>query len=180
LEVKLTKNSTPSDESHSVIHGRPFPLKGRFYASIFVHFEPFGYTKDLMSKDPAAYLDEEELDEVDNIYEESKQAMIVEANEAAQVGNLDLLQKLVEEDPEIVHKADSNGWRPIHEAARSGNTEILKFLVENGSLVDERTNMDTGGSALFLARESLEEGHPSISYLQSIGAKAVHPIESEL
>jgi prolyl 4-hydroxylase len=27
-------------ESHSIIHGRPFPLKGRFYANIFVHFEP--------------------------------------------------------------------------------------------------------------------------------------------
>ena len=29
-------------ESHSVIHGRPFPLKGKFYANIFVHFEPIG------------------------------------------------------------------------------------------------------------------------------------------
>lgn len=27
-------------ESHSVIHGRPFPLRGKFYANIFVHFEP--------------------------------------------------------------------------------------------------------------------------------------------
>jgi hypothetical protein len=26
-------------ESHSVIHGRPFPLKGKFYANIFIHFE---------------------------------------------------------------------------------------------------------------------------------------------
>jgi len=29
-------------ESHSVIHGRPFPLRGKFYANIFVHFEPIG------------------------------------------------------------------------------------------------------------------------------------------
>lgn len=29
-------------ESASVIHGHPFPLKGRFYASIFIHFEPSG------------------------------------------------------------------------------------------------------------------------------------------
>lgn len=29
-------------ESHSVIHGRPFPLNGDFYANIFVHFEPLG------------------------------------------------------------------------------------------------------------------------------------------
>merc|ERR1712238_174989 len=31
-------------ESHSTIHGRPFPLKGRFVANIFVHFEPTGHT----------------------------------------------------------------------------------------------------------------------------------------
>jgi len=27
-------------ESHSVIHGRPFPLKGRYYANVFIHFVP--------------------------------------------------------------------------------------------------------------------------------------------
>jgi prolyl 4-hydroxylase len=31
-------------ESHSIIHGRPFPLKGRFYANIFIHFEPTGHS----------------------------------------------------------------------------------------------------------------------------------------
>ena len=31
-------------ESHSVVHGRPFPLKGRFYANIFIHFEPVGHS----------------------------------------------------------------------------------------------------------------------------------------
>lgn len=31
-------------ESHSVIHGRPFPMKGKFYAMLFVHFEPTGKT----------------------------------------------------------------------------------------------------------------------------------------
>jgi len=31
-------------ESHSVLHGRPFPLKGRFYANLFIHFEPTGHS----------------------------------------------------------------------------------------------------------------------------------------
>ena len=31
-------------ESHSVLHGRPFPLKGNFYAMLFIHFEPTGQT----------------------------------------------------------------------------------------------------------------------------------------
>ena len=31
-------------ESHSVIHGRPFALNGRYFANVFVHFEPLGHT----------------------------------------------------------------------------------------------------------------------------------------
>lgn len=31
-------------ESHSVVHGRPFPLKGRYYAMLFIHFEPTGHS----------------------------------------------------------------------------------------------------------------------------------------
>mmetsp|Transcript_23436 Transcript_23436/g.56578 ORF Transcript_23436/g.56578 Transcript_23436/m.56578 type:complete len:294 (-) Transcript_23436:1363-2244(-) len=27
-------------ESHTVLHGRPFPLMGRYYANVFVHFKP--------------------------------------------------------------------------------------------------------------------------------------------
>ena len=29
-------------ESHSLIHGRPFPMKGKSYANMFVHFQPTG------------------------------------------------------------------------------------------------------------------------------------------
>lgn len=29
-------------ESHSIIHGRPFPFRGKFFANVFVHFEPLG------------------------------------------------------------------------------------------------------------------------------------------
>jgi prolyl 4-hydroxylase len=32
-------------ESHSVIHGRPYALKGSYYANVFVHFEPLGHTQ---------------------------------------------------------------------------------------------------------------------------------------
>eukprot|EP01031_Cornospumella_fuschlensis_P032222 gene32222-38973_t len=30
-------------ESHTVLHGRPFPMKGRFYANVFVHFKPLDH-----------------------------------------------------------------------------------------------------------------------------------------
>ena len=32
-------------ESHTVLHGRPFPLKGKFYANIFIHFQPVNHEK---------------------------------------------------------------------------------------------------------------------------------------
>jgi len=31
-------------EGHSVPHGHPFPLQGRYYANIYAHFEPLGYS----------------------------------------------------------------------------------------------------------------------------------------
>lgn len=31
-------------ESHSILHGRPFALKGRYFANVFIHFEPIGHT----------------------------------------------------------------------------------------------------------------------------------------
>lgn len=34
-------------ESHSVIHGRPTPFRGNYYANLFLHFEPVGYTLEL-------------------------------------------------------------------------------------------------------------------------------------
>merc|ERR1712238_1779 len=37
-------------EIHSVIHGRPFPLKGRSYGNVFIHFEPIGHL-DLTEED---------------------------------------------------------------------------------------------------------------------------------
>ena len=43
-------------ESHSVLHGRPFPLKGRFMANLFIHFEPTGHSLKYHGYDPRAEL----------------------------------------------------------------------------------------------------------------------------
>jgi hypothetical protein len=37
-------------ESHSILHGRPYPLSGRYYANLFLHYEPVGYTQELMER----------------------------------------------------------------------------------------------------------------------------------
>jgi hypothetical protein len=40
-------------ESHSVIHGRPFPMQGRFYANFFIHFEVLGPLDGEIKYDPS-------------------------------------------------------------------------------------------------------------------------------
>lgn len=37
-------------ESHSIIHGRPYPLNGKYYANCFIHFEPIGYSEEYFSE----------------------------------------------------------------------------------------------------------------------------------
>jgi prolyl 4-hydroxylase len=32
-------------ESHSVLHGRPFPMNGSHYANVFVHYEPLDHAE---------------------------------------------------------------------------------------------------------------------------------------
>jgi prolyl 4-hydroxylase len=34
-------------ESHSILHGRPYPLQGNYFANVFVHFEPLFYSMNL-------------------------------------------------------------------------------------------------------------------------------------
>ncbi|KAJ8599961.1 hypothetical protein CTAYLR_002848 [Chrysophaeum taylorii] len=44
--VTLTPGDVALYESHTIIHGRPYPLKGQFFANIFVHFIPLDPTDD--------------------------------------------------------------------------------------------------------------------------------------
>lgn len=48
-------------ESHSLIHGRPFPLRGKYYANLFVHYEVIGSK----SETGELYLDEQDQESVD-------------------------------------------------------------------------------------------------------------------
>ena len=99
-----TKDSTvltalTTDESHSVIHGRPFALKGRYYANIFVHFEPFGYTARHVEKGSyGAALDEEELEDLENVYKAAEE----EASEGFEGDD---------DTPDYVHKDKESAWR---------------------------------------------------------------------
>lgn len=46
-------------ESHSVIHGRPFPMNGKFNAMLFIHFEPTGHSLRHNAKSPRGDVEKE-------------------------------------------------------------------------------------------------------------------------
>jgi len=198
-------------ESHSVIHGRPFPLKGRYFANIFVHFEPVGHTLRHHNHETDAGED------VDQKYRESLMkgsggheneqdglpSYILEgtpeadhwrvthpsgrksrkksfttgstvAHKAAQGGDIDALKKEVEKKKDLITAKDKNGWQPLHEGARGGHLEVVRYLVENGADVNAFTG-DSGGTALFYAKQKFEDDHPIIAYLESLGAVEIGP-----
>ena len=60
------------------------------------------------------------------------------------------------------------------EAARGGHLDVVKFLVSNGADPNARTG-EAGGTALYWAKKTLDEDHPVISFLESIGGLEIGP-----
>ena len=59
------------------------------------------------------------------------------------------------------------------EGTRGGFLDIVKYLVENGSNVNEITK--EGYTPLYYAKRNLEPGNPLIEYLESLGALEAGP-----
>lgn len=226
--VAVNLTMAPGDmvlyESHSVIHGRPFVLRGEHYANMFLHFEPIGYTTALEKKmegkltpksdkqvfeemslrdayTAAAPKDQGRPNLPDYIQDGTQQAVqwlqdyifyrtesttkkktkrtkgVREAHILAASGNVAKLKEIASEDRESLHASDSNGWKPIHEAARSGRVQVLEYLIEDGADVNDRTNEGKGGSPLWWAEHMLPDNHPAIQLLRRNGARAVGPHE---
>jgi prolyl 4-hydroxylase len=184
-------------ESGSLIHGRPFPLVGRSYASIFIHFEPTGRKlndhgnthqdtldtfyppyilpsspelKHWAANNPGGW--RKPVPSAPNQLVSSP-----EAHAAAAVGDIDRLHKLAQSgDKAALQRKDVNGWHPIHEAARAGHTDVVKVLLEHGENKNARTGINgKGESVLNLALAHHDEGHDLVQYLKSIGAADFEP-----
>ena len=59
---------------------------------------------------------------------------------AAATGDVDHIHKMVTDNAnhkDMIHKKDSNGWLPIHEAARGGHLHVVQLLVEFGADINE-------------------------------------------
>jgi len=166
-------------ESHSLIHGRPFALKGRYFANVFIHFEPFdGWDTRLGDNNgdlppyilPGTRSEEEFRKNFPNgwskFFAEGEEPPV---GEWAVNGKLDKLQAVAAIDVRMLWFQDENGWEPIHEAARVGRLDIIQFLVESGAGINDLTadNM----SAYRLALNNLGPDHPVSIYLEDLGAE---------
>jgi prolyl 4-hydroxylase len=188
-------------ESGSLIHARPFPLKGRYFANVFIHFEPtgrlLGETNDnhLETMHPffPPYL-------LPNSPESSnwaksnpggwskpvpsspiQQAHSPEAHVAAATGDIDRLKTVTVQNKRALSTLDKNGWQPIHEAARFGHLDILQYLIdEMGVDKDSRIGWMTGASPLNVALAYNGPHHASSIYLTQIGAKNIAEDNNEL
>mmetsp|Transcript_16484 Transcript_16484/g.38112 ORF Transcript_16484/g.38112 Transcript_16484/m.38112 type:complete len:516 (+) Transcript_16484:72-1619(+) len=171
-------------ESHSLIHGRPFPLKGRFYANIFIHFEPYDGWDNARDKTklgdnngdlppyiiPGSPEEKRYRDENPNgwfkDYAEGEEPPV---GDWASEGKLKKLQNVAKVDQRLLWFEDSNGWTPLHEAARSGEYAVVEYLVESGANINSRTNEDA--TALRIAINSVGEDHRVVKYLRELGAE---------
>lgn len=182
-------------ESHSLIHGRPFALKGRFYANIFIHFEPTGRKLSHHAEDYIEELDDFlppyivpgspevanwKLSNPHGWKMPAPSASVVgvsvpAANRAAATGDIDSLKKLAKKDTKKLHEQDGNGWQPIHEAARAGHVDIISLLLKHNADINARTNDGKGGSPLNVAINTLSMKHPVSKFLVEQGAANLEP-----
>jgi prolyl 4-hydroxylase len=175
-------------ESGSLIHGRPFPLKGKYFANIFIHFEPTGRRLGasepyVTTSDLPPYLNAN-TPEADHWLKmhpggwkkpvpsaPAQQIPSPEGHHAAANGDIESLSKIAASNRKAFYAKDSNGWQPIHEAVRGGHLAAVELLVRHGASKDARTGRTGKGySPLKLALHQHSADHPITQYLLQIGA----------
>eukprot|EP00579_Thalassiosira_antarctica_P007807 CAMPEP_0201900604 /NCGR_PEP_ID=MMETSP0902-20130614/52671_1 /ASSEMBLY_ACC=CAM_ASM_000551 /TAXON_ID=420261 /ORGANISM="Thalassiosira antarctica, Strain CCMP982" /LENGTH=483 /DNA_ID=CAMNT_0048434325 /DNA_START=280 /DNA_END=1731 /DNA_ORIENTATION=- len=206
-------------ESHSVIHGRPFPLKGRYYAMLFIHFEPTGHslrhnveanikvdeqytqaTQDNQGGQSASsetlppYIIRESPEEIHwrqhhtegwrkPEFNPRKRSTSSNLHKAAADGNVDAIERALEEDAEgkkagrtrAVDHRDEDGWQLLHSGAASGHKEVVELLIEHGADLNSRTHGGHGATPLYIAERNNGGFHPVVRYLKSLGALNLGP-----
>lgn len=157
-------------ESHSVLHGRPFPLKGRYMANLFVHFEPIGHS--------LRHFEEHQADGTD-VHDKYREA--VERGQGGHENdNTGLPPYIIPGTPEDNHwrmqhpggfipkeSSFTTGSSAAHVAAQVGSVDLLKAEIEkNKEIVKARDK--NGWTAL---HEGARAGHLDVvKYLIENGA----------
>ncbi len=90
-------------ESHSIIHGRPFPLKGKYYANLFIHFEPLGHSFRHMQNAP--------LENAQSSYERAKAQLAQKQHEKKEEEDMEETDAPSGALPYYVHPDEEVRWR---------------------------------------------------------------------
>jgi len=100
----------------------------------------------------------------------------LDIHQAASAGELNRLKEIVKyQGRSQVFKADHHGWKPLHKAARSGHADELEYLLKEGAKVNERTNSNEGGNALYWAQKDPKENARAIAVLKKYGGVSLAP-----
>ena len=173
-------------ESHSIIHGRPFPLKGKFYANIFVHFEPLGQKED----DVPPYIDAEiagaemykaMMEDRSSHYGKTDlltKQMKLQVHTHAGNGQTRQLRSMIDNDITLLNFEDDNGWQPIHEAARGGHIEAIHYLLEMGADINAQNLF--GATPRWIAENFNGADSDVVKFLDLKGAVNQAPIRPNL
>lgn len=161
-------------ESATILHGRPFPMKGRHYSNVFVHFQPVAH-------DELNDEDEEQRALNGEAVSIARHHARMRTNKlrrrmtdedtiriAAANGNLAEVKRLLSSKPALLHAQDENGWQAIHEAARSGDLDLIKFLIAKGANLSHK--VQAGDTVLGVAKSHFPEDHEVVKYLVKLGA----------
>jgi prolyl 4-hydroxylase len=174
-------------ESHSVIHGRQFPLKGRYMANVFIHFEPVGpvggrveYTGDLPPYLIPGSPEEEHWrsrNPKGHQYLKSRFTTgSTDLHRVASDGDVASIQRLLEKNSALINVRDVNGWTALHEAVRKGSITAVELLLRRGAEVNARIgSKGQGGSAMWLAKDVLGPKHGVVQLLEQYGAMEYEP-----
>merc|ERR1711862_170679 len=156
-------------ESHSIIHGRPFALKGRFYANLFIHFAPKKkdkYTPSYMMEMSPSHVYELNM----GLKASGKLPGYTIAHDAAYHGDIKILIKLyASSSSHHLKSKDFKGWAPLYYSVVQENYQVVKFLLTHGyTAKDIKTSTDISGkSVLDIAEEILPITHNIIKLLSS-------------
>lgn len=157
-------------ESHSVIHGHPFPLKGEFAAYLFVHFEPTGSS---LHQDAAGIY--RKGASVDDHYKASVQNGV--GGQSSSHDGLELPPYIQRHSAEELNwiSYHPQGWNPpdkilpsnAHLAAKTGN--LAKLVEELDSYLSEPS--DDGAESVLTQRD--ENGWQVLHQGVASGSKEV-------
>jgi len=173
-------------ESHSIIHGRPFPLQGKFMANVFIHFEPTptDNIEDINPTELPQYIIPGSEEEANwrKSFPTGYPAPIkhLEAKDAAIDGDTQFLRDMFTVDPSAIRASDSNGWQPLHQAIRYGHLDTVKALIDEfGANINRRTYRNKipneGGTPLYWAKHFRKDDGSIVKFLQDRGAIYLAP-----